>query len=102
MADAELSVLGRAQAADLGARYRDQELRAVLCSDLQRSYRTAEIAFAARGVPILRDHRLRECNYGVWTKRPVAAVDAERARRITEPFPAGESYGSVALDGLKK
>ncbi len=94
--DVELSPLGRAQAAELGVRYGAEDLHTVLCSDLQRSYRTAEIAFAGRGVPIHRDARVRECDYGVWTTRPSAEIDAERVRRILEPFPGGESYAQVA------
>src|SRR5207245_10490571 len=65
--DAELSMLGRRQAADLGARYAREGLHAIFCSDLQPSSRTSEIAFAARGLPLIRDVRLRECDYGEWT-----------------------------------
>ena len=93
--DVELSPLGRTQAVELGVRYRARALHAVLCSDLQRSFRTGEIAFGARGMPIHRDARLRECDYGGWTRRPVADVDAERVRRILDPFPDGESYAQV-------
>lgn len=75
----------------MGQRYAGRQVDVVYCSDLRRSYETAEIAFAARGVPIMRDHRLRECYYGEYTGRPRTEVGAERARRITEPFPGGES-----------
>ena len=54
-ADTPLSPLGRRQAAALGDRYRDTCLAAVVCSDLQRSYCTAEIAFAHRNIPIIKD-----------------------------------------------
>ncbi len=94
--DVELSPLGCAQAAELGVRYRAENLDTGLCSDLQRSYRTAEIAFAGRGLPVHRDPRIRECDYGAWTRRPAAEIDAERVRRIFEPFPGGESYAEVA------
>ncbi|HET8999163.1 MAG TPA: histidine phosphatase family protein [bacterium] len=94
--DAELSTSGCTQAVELGGRYAREDLAAVLCSDLQRSYRTAEIAFGERGLPLLRDARLRECDYGAWTRRPRDQVDAERVRHITEPFPGGESYTQVA------
>ncbi len=94
--DVELSPLGLTQAAELGVRYGTEDLHAVLCSDLHRSYRTAEIAFAERRLPIHRDARLRECDYGTLTRRPTAEVDAERVRRIFEPFPGGESYAQVA------
>ena len=95
-ADTPLSPLGRRQAAALGARYRHTCLAAVVCSDLQRSYCTAEIAFAHRDIPIIRDARLRECDYGVFTRRPTEVVDRERPQRITAPFPGGESYMQAA------
>jgi broad specificity phosphatase PhoE len=41
------------------------------------------------------DARLRECDYGEWNGMPVARLDAERARRVSEPFPGGESYQQV-------
>lgn len=94
--DAELSARGRRQAAALGSRYAHEDLRAVFCSDLRRSYRTAEIAFADRGLRIVRDARLRECDYGEWTGRPTSVIDAARAGRITDPFPGGESYTQAA------
>jgi broad specificity phosphatase PhoE len=58
--DADLSALGVRQARELGARHAGRDLAAVWCSDLRRSYRTAEIAFGRRDVPIVRDRRLRE------------------------------------------
>lgn len=90
--DVDLSERGEQQARELSERYREQPPNAVFCSDLRRAYRTAEIAFADRDVPIIKDARLRELNYGDWTRRPGKEVQAERARRITEPFPNGESY----------
>ena len=95
-ADTPLSPLGRRQAAALGERYCETCLAAVLCSDLQRSYCTAEIAFAHRDTPIIRDARLRECDYGVFTRRSTELVDRERPHRITAPFPGGESYVQAA------
>ncbi len=95
-ADTPLSPLGRRQAAALGARYRNTCLAAVVCSDLQRSYRTAEIAFAQRDIPIIRDARLRECDYGELTRASAAVVERERPHRITVPFPGGESYVQAA------
>ncbi|MAG36846.1 MAG: histidine phosphatase family protein [Dehalococcoidia bacterium] len=95
-ADTPLSPLGQRQAESLGERYRDAPIAAVFCSDLQRSFRTAELAFADRDIPIIRDARLRECDYGVFTRQPSKVVDGERPKRLTEPFPAGESYVQVA------
>ncbi len=88
--DCPLSVTGETQARELGERYR--EIGRVLCSDLQRSYRTAEIAFAGRDVTIVRDRRLRECDYGEYTRYPADKLNEIRAQHLDCPFPAGESY----------
>ncbi len=106
--DAELSPLGEKQAKELGERYKDKKFEAIFCSDLQRSYKTAEIAFAGRNFKIIKDKRLRECDYGNFTKYPSEKVDAEKGKRINISFPNGESYenttermGSFLEDLLK-
>lgn len=68
--DVALSEAGEQQARELGERYSGERIDLVSCSDLQRAYRTAEIAFTDRRIPILRDRRLRECDYGDFTRRP--------------------------------
>jgi broad specificity phosphatase PhoE len=93
--DADLSAIGEAQARALGTRRRDDRLATVFCSDLSRSFRTAEIAFGDRGVPIVRDARLRECHYGDLTRRPAAEIELRRTQHLLRPFPNGESYQQV-------
>ena len=93
--DAALSAKGEAQARSLGARRRDEELLAVFCSDLTRSFRTAEIAFGDRPLSIVRDARLRECDYGDLTRRPASEIEERRPRHLVDPFPNGESYQRV-------
>jgi len=95
--DVELSPLGKKQAKELGERYKDEKFEAIFCSDLQRSYKTAKIAFEDRNFKIVKDKRLRECNYGDLTKYPSEKVDAEKGKRIIEPFPNGESYEQTAV-----
>jgi broad specificity phosphatase PhoE len=90
--DGELSERGRELARALGERRRDDRIAAVFVSDLRRAVETAEIAFAASGIPVQLDPRLRECDYGEWNGAAVARIEAERSRRIDEPFPGGESY----------
>ncbi len=90
--DCDLSALGQQQARELGARYAHEQLDAIFCSDLRRASATAELAFAGRGVPIVPDARLRECDYGELTRHPREEVEQERPHRITKPFPGGESY----------
>ena len=91
----QLSERGRALAAELGERRRNDDIDAVYSSDLQRAVETAEIAFGDSGIPLLQDIRLRECNYGALNGAPVAVMAEERARRIDTPFPGGQSYRDV-------
>jgi aryl-alcohol dehydrogenase-like predicted oxidoreductase/broad specificity phosphatase PhoE len=93
--DAELSAVGREQARELGARWRDRAIDAVYASDLRRSYETAELAFGDRQLPLFRDARLRECDYGSLTRGPAPEVRAASARHIDRPYPGGESYAQV-------
>lgn len=93
--DCALSPRGHEQARELGRRYRDAPLAAVVTSDLRRAIRTAEIAFAGRAVARSQDARLRECDYGDWTGCPTRDLEAVRLRHIRDPFPGGESYEAV-------
>src|SRR5262245_55351875 len=93
--DVALSATGEEQARRLGARRRDDHLDVVFCSDLSRAFRTAEIAFGERSLPIVRDARLRECDYGDLTRRPASEIEHGRLRRLVDPFPNGESYQQV-------
>ncbi|HVQ43567.1 MAG TPA: histidine phosphatase family protein [Candidatus Saccharimonadia bacterium] len=90
--DVDLSEAGLRQSSELGTRYKDRLPDAVFCSDLQRSYKTAAIAFKDRLVPIFIDSRLRECGYGKLTQAPKSEVEAKKAEHISKPFPDGESY----------
>lgn len=92
--DCPLSELGRRQAVELGDRYRDRLPDGVYCSDLRRSWETGEIAFADH-LPLSRDARLRECDYGRHTHRTSVSIAEEASSRIWEPFPQGESYDEV-------
>ena len=94
--DVPLHQTGQAQARKMGVRYAATEIDAIFCSDLQRSYRTAEIAFSGRAIPIIKDRRLRELDYGDWTGVPMETVLAARDQRVTIPFPSGESYAHAA------
>ena len=90
--DGALSDYGREQARQLGRRRRADGIAAVFTSDLGRAVETAAIAFADSGIPIYRDARLRECNYGVLTGMPADLVTAERTKHVHVAFEGGESY----------
>jgi 2,3-bisphosphoglycerate-dependent phosphoglycerate mutase len=81
-----------AQAAEMTARY--DLLSRVWCSDLERSWRTAEIAFGNR-IPITRDPRLREVDFGDLTRSAAADIERGRLTYIDTPYPNGESYYDV-------
>ena len=91
----ELSERGRELAQQLGARRRDDGIACVYTSDLRRAVETADIAFAGTAIPRREEVRLRECNYGRLNGMPVGQLEQERARRIDEPFPDGQSYRDV-------
>lgn len=104
--DVALSPLGEKQSKEMGERYKDDHFDAIFVSDLQRAVRSAEIGFGDKW-PIIKDARLRECNYGDLTGSS-EVVDMEKPKRINVPFPNGESYTQTTarmksfLDDLKK
>lgn len=89
--DVGLSKLGKAQATELGDRYISKKLSAIFCSDLKRSYQTAEIAFGNR-IPIYIDKLLRECDYGDLTRHSMKKIESLKSVTINKPFDNGESY----------
>lgn len=91
----ELSVRGRDLARELGERHHDSGLAAVYVSDLARAVQTAQIAFYASDVPIHRDARLRECNYGELNGMPADRLAGRRRQHIDTPYPGGQSYRQV-------
>ncbi|MDD4784556.1 MAG: histidine phosphatase family protein [Candidatus Pacebacteria bacterium] len=87
-----MSELGIKQSQELGERYKNIKLDAIFCSDLKRSYKTADIAFKFRDILIIQYQRLRECNYGDFTQKSSDIVNNMKLNCINAPFPNGESY----------
>ena len=87
-----LSERGRALAAELGRRRRDDGIQAVFASDLARAVETARVAFGESPIPIFLDWRLRECDYGALNGQPAAELHRDRVRYLDEPYPGGESW----------
>lgn len=99
--DVALSAMGEQQAKELGERYKDEPFDAVFCPDLERGYRTAELAFPEIETDrLFLDWRLRECDYGDMTLAPKDEVEDEKINRINKPFPNGESY-TDAMNRMK-
>lgn len=96
--DTPLAEDGRQLARQLGARRRDTGIAAVFSSDFRRAVETAETAFAGTGVPLLRDVRLRECNYGELNGCPATVLDAVRPDHVDLPFPGGGQSFRQVLD----
>lgn len=90
-----LSPEGQRLAGDLGSRRRDDGIDLVFTSDLHRAVETAEIAFAGTAVPILKDWRLRECNYGTGNGMPAAELHRDKSRYATTAYPRGESWSTA-------
>ncbi|MBI2970879.1 MAG: histidine phosphatase family protein [Candidatus Aenigmarchaeota archaeon] len=105
--DAGLSELGIRQSIELKKRIAGKKFDAVFCSDLQRAADSAQLIFDGT-VPVVKDARLRECNYGAYNGKPSAIVEPLQERCIDRKFPEGESYEDVKkrvagfLDSLKK
>lgn len=89
--DSPLSRKGIEQAKELGLRYGKDDFSKVYVSDLSRSYETAQIAFSNRTIPIVKDSRLREWNYGQYNSCSCIEVDTLKIEHITVPFHSGES-----------
>lgn len=87
-----LSEEGQRLARELGERRREDGIAVVFTSDLRRAIETAEIAFAETAIPIYRDARLRECNYGAMNGMPASRLRNEHPLHIDRPFPSGESW----------
>jgi broad specificity phosphatase PhoE len=94
--DIPLSPLGEQQSKEMGERYKDDNFDAIFCSDLQRAYKSAEIGFGNKW-QIVKDVRLRECDYGDLTQHPSEEVDEEKPKRLHTPFPNGESYDQTKI-----
>jgi broad specificity phosphatase PhoE len=90
-----LSPVGRDQARALGERRRGDGVDAVFSSDLARAVESAELAFGDSGIPLYLDWRLRECDYGELNVAPRAVLDEQRAARVHEPWPGGESWAQA-------
>jgi broad specificity phosphatase PhoE len=92
--DVELSELGIKQSKELPNQIGDKEFDVVFCSDLKRAVDSANISFKDK-FKIIKDKRLRECNYGDYNAKPSKEVEPLQEKSITKPFPNGESYEDV-------
>ena len=88
----ELSDLGKKQSLDLKEMIKEKKFDLVFCSDLKRAVETTELVF---DIQIIKDNRLRECNYGDLNGASSEKVESMMTECIDKPFPNGESYKDV-------
>jgi broad specificity phosphatase PhoE len=90
----KLSEDGKQQARKLGEQVKDKHFDVVFCSDLQRAIDSAELGFGGT-YEIIQDKRLRECDYGDMSGKPVASFKGGLEDFVDTPFPNGESYKDI-------
>ncbi|MDD5331580.1 MAG: histidine phosphatase family protein [Candidatus Nanoarchaeia archaeon] len=90
----DLSGVGIQQSIELWDKVKDKNFDVVFCSDLKRATHSAELTFKGK-VKIVKDKRLRECNYGRYNAQPSKIVEPMQEKNITKRFPEGESYEDV-------
>lgn len=93
-ADVELSELGKRQSVELKKLIKNKKFDIVFCSDLKRAVESAKLTFG-NSIKIIKDKRLRECDYGDLTRGDSKKVEAMTLKCIGKSFPNGESYKDV-------
>jgi len=89
-----LSKLGKKQCLKLKEMIKGRKFDVIFCSDLERAVDSAKLVFW-KSIKIIKDERLRECDYGDFTREKSEKVDSIIFEHIDEPFPNGESYKDV-------
>ncbi len=101
--DVPLSPDGLAQARALADALADERIEAAYSSDLARAVTTAETILRGRSLPLVRDARLREFDFGAWEGKtwaeitatfPNAGGRASTSARDYQP-EGGESFAEV-------
>ncbi|MCL5048504.1 MAG: histidine phosphatase family protein [Firmicutes bacterium] len=94
-----LSEEGRQQAFQFAERLKDTfPVSAIYSSPLERALATAKPSAETLGLPVVQDPRLYECDFGDWTKAPLADLNKlpEWKSLMKHPetfrFPGGESF----------
>ena len=97
--DVPLTELGKSQAYTLGKEIisRNLHIDKILCSPLQRTVTTAEIASDITGIPFEIDDRLREENFGTFEGTQIGQERFYLAKKdFIYSFETGESVLKVA------
>jgi len=89
----ELSESGIKQSKELGKITAGKKFDVVFSSDLKRAVDSARLAFGDKN--FIPDKRLREVNYGDFTRKSAKDFKDRMTEYINVPFPNGESYKDV-------
>lgn len=103
--DVPLSPKGEEQAHELCECGTLRSVTGIYCSDLCRSYKTAEIIAHPLGIPITACSRLREISLGLWEGRPIKDIETHFPREFhargedIEHYrpPYGESFSDCHI-----
>lgn len=96
-----MGAAGLAQAAAVGRRLADADVRVVYTSPLERTRQTAEAVAAACGAPLAEDEALLEIDFGAWSGLSFGELDGDphwrdwNARRDEVRAPGGETMNEV-------
>lgn len=88
-----LSDKGINQGVELAKTIENEHFDVVFCSDLKRAVESSKLNFYNRDIEIIKDARLRECNYGDFNGQDSKLVNYNE--HISKPFPNGESMLDV-------
>ncbi|SKA79154.1 histidine phosphatase family protein [Desulfobaculum bizertense] len=80
--DIPLAPEGELQAETWKHALQETPFTGALCSDLQRAVRTAQILIEGRDIPLERDHRLREQDWGVWVGKTIDEIRGEEGFEV--------------------
>jgi probable phosphoglycerate mutase len=109
-----LNDAGRRQAAALAIRLERLPVAEVRSSPLERAVETAQALAGVFGLPVVRDERLNEVDFGDWTGRTLTELDRMpewrdfNERRSSTRIPGGEAIREVvsrsmaALDQVRR
>lgn len=109
-----LNDTGRRQAAALAVRLERLPVAEVRSSPLERAVETAQALAGVLGLPVVRDERLNEVDFGDWTGRTLTELDRMpkwrdfNERRSSTRIPGGEAITEVvsrsmaALDQVRR
>jgi probable phosphoglycerate mutase len=104
--DIPLSDDGRAQAAALAERLRDDPISAIYCSPMRRTLETASIIAAPHQLAPISRPALREIDHGHWeglTRQDVESrFKDEYARWEEDPFSSAPSGGECGVDVMAR